>query len=1002
MSSEILSESRELEQKITELKPGDHLCCIYETEQQHRALITPFIRKGLHRNEKVIYIVDARSAEDILDYLRENGLEIEKYLRTGQLMILSAAESYMREKVFDPDGMISLLKAETEKALQEGYSALRITGEMTWAMRGLPGSERLIEYETKLNRFFSANKCLAICQYDKRRFEPRILLDVLTTHPIAIIGTKLYENFYYIHPESLLGSNPESARLNNWLHNLQVHKKAEENLTWAKEETVRLARFPSENPNPVLRISKDGIILYANSASNMILDTWHCEVGQQLPQPCLQRAREVFASGEIFRFEFTCDDGTILLVTLSPVIEEGYLNAYGIDITEREQIEKELKKQKDFTETALDAQTDTFFVFEPQTGKAVRWNNAFSKASGYSDEEIRSMKAPDSYYNEEDLKKARAAIESILKQGTATIELSLITKDGTSIPTEYTSSVIKDDKGEPLYIIAMGRDIADRRKLELILKESEEKFRNLAEQSPNMIFIHQNNKILYVNQKCEEIMGYNRNVFYEDDFDFLTLIAPESRDLIKNNFSRHMKGKEAPPVEYLLITKKGRKIDAILTTKLMKYGGQAAILGTITDISLLKQAEKALRKSERELAIRNKIAEIFLTVPDEQMYSEVLHVILEAMESRHGVFGYIDENGSLIYPSLTTDIWDQCEMVDKDYVFPRETWGGIWGRAMIEKKTLYSNKSFNVPQGHIPMLRVLDVPILYHGRLIGNVMVGNKETDYEKEDCELLEAIADRIAPILASRLEKDKWDKERKKARDELEMRVENRTAELAKSRETLRMLTGQLLSVQEEERRRLARELHDDLTQRLAILAIDIGKLEGQLKSDTNTFAPKLKDIKQRIIDLSANVHDISRQLHPSIIDDLGLRQAIQSECKNFTKREGILINYHSKEIPSKIQKQISVCLFRTVQEGLRNIAKHANVKQANVSLLNDNNDIILTIEDSGDGFDINKDHKMGLGLVSMQERVHLISGSFSIKSKPGRGTKIKVTASLSGNQE
>jgi PAS domain S-box-containing protein len=577
-----------------------------------------------------------------------------------------------------------------------------------------------------------------------------------------------------------------------------------------------------------------------------------------------------------------------------------------------------------------------------------------------------------------------------------------MTKDGKSIPTEYTGSVIKDEKGEPLYIIAMGRDITERRKMESILTESEEKFRNLAEQSPNMIFIYQNNKVVYVNQKCEEIMGYTKSVFYAEDFDFLTLVAPESRELITNNYYRHMKGEEVPPLEYLLVTKEGEKIEAILTTKLMTYGGQSAILGTITDITLLKQAETALRKSERELAIRNKIAEIFLTVPDEKMYSEVLQIILEAMGSKHGVFGYIDENGSLVSPSMTTDIWDQCKMVDKDYVFPRETWGGIWGRAMIEKKTLCSNESFDVPQGHIPMLRALVVPILYQGQLIGNLMVGNKKTDYKKEDCELLEAIADKIAPILAARLEKDNWEKERKKVRDELEMRVEKRTEELAKSRETLRMLTGQLLSVQEEERRRLARELHDDLTQRLAILAIDIGKLEAQVTSDTSTFTPILKDIKQRIIDLSADVHDISRQLHPSIIDDLGLRQAIQSECTNFTKREGILINYHSKEMPSKIPKQISVCLFRVVQEGLRNIAKHAKVKNANVSLLNDNNDIILTIEDSGDGFDINKDHKMGLGLVSMQERVHSIKGNYSIKSEIGKGTKIEITAPLSGNQE
>ncbi|MHC5073352.1 MAG: MASE3 domain-containing protein, partial [Planctomycetota bacterium] len=82
----------------------------------------------------------------------------------------------------------------------------------------------------------------------------------------------------------------------------------------SEEKITRLARFPSENPNPVLRISKDGIILYANNASNMVLETWHCQAGQQLPQPCLQRAREVFASGKVFRFEFICDNGTILLV----------------------------------------------------------------------------------------------------------------------------------------------------------------------------------------------------------------------------------------------------------------------------------------------------------------------------------------------------------------------------------------------------------------------------------------------------------------------------------------------------------------------------------------------------------------------------------------------------------------------------------------------------------------------------------------------------------------
>ncbi|MGB2988974.1 MAG: PAS domain S-box protein, partial [Candidatus Zixiibacteriota bacterium] len=136
------------------------------------------------------------------------------------------------------------------------------------------------------------------------------------------------------------------------------------------------------------------------------------------------------------------------------------------EVTERKRAQEALRAEKEFTERALNAQTDTFFVFEPSTRRAVRWNKTFNKTSGYSDEEIRSMKAPDSYYGEEDLKKAAAAAEKILREGVATVELSLITKDGRSIPTEYTGSAITDDEGNPKYIIAVGRDVTDRKRAE--------------------------------------------------------------------------------------------------------------------------------------------------------------------------------------------------------------------------------------------------------------------------------------------------------------------------------------------------------------------------------------------------------------------------------------------------------------------------------------------------------------------------------------------------------
>ena len=225
---------------IAVLTPGDHLCCLYETEEEYRALLVPFLQQGLERGEKVLYIVDAHTAETILNYLRDSGVEVEPYLANGQLSILTIGDAYMRDGIFDPDGMIDLLRSETQRALAEGYSALRVTGEMTWALRGLPGSERLIEYETKLNTFLPASKCLALCQYDQRRFQSDVLLDILATHPIAIVGTEIYDNFYYIPVTDFLGPDRLGATLHRWLQNLEAHKRTEEDLRYSREYFERL------------------------------------------------------------------------------------------------------------------------------------------------------------------------------------------------------------------------------------------------------------------------------------------------------------------------------------------------------------------------------------------------------------------------------------------------------------------------------------------------------------------------------------------------------------------------------------------------------------------------------------------------------------------------------------------------------------------------------------------------------------------------------------------
>ncbi|MBU4233385.1 MAG: PAS domain S-box protein [Desulfobacterales bacterium] len=228
-----------------------------------------------------------------------------------------------------------------------------------------------------------------------------------------------------------------------------------------------------------------------------------------------------------------------------------------------------------------------------------------------------------------------------------------------------------------------------------------------------------------------------------------------------------------------------------------------------------------------------------------------------------------------------------------------------------------------------------------------------------------------------------------------------ELRTSEMAlrQNQERYRMLAGHLLTAQEAERKRLARELHDDLSQRLAALAMEAETFERQTSLLSRADHVRLKEMKDKLVELSIDVHAMSRRLHPSILDDLGLADAVASECAIFRKRNGIVVNYRVENISREVPPNVAVCLYRIVQEALRNISRHAGATEVAISLVGENQAIRLLIRDNGKGFDPGqKTSQVGLGLDSMQERAYLIGGDFSAKSQPGQGTVIEVLAPLS----
>jgi signal transduction histidine kinase len=546
-----------------------------------------------------------------------------------------------------------------------------------------------------------------------------------------------------------------------------------------------------------------------------------------------------------------------------------------------------------------------------------------------------------------------------------------------------------------------------------------------------------------------------------------------------------------------------------------------------------KLAQEALRQSEQESALRNRIAQIFLTIPDEQMYGEVLQVILDALESKYGIFGYIDEHGLLVIPSMTTDIWEQCQVPDKTTVYPPETWGGIRGQSLTEKRSLYANEGLRVPEGHAPIIRGLVVCINYGGEVIGLLEVANKATDYDDKDKAFLEAIADHIAPVLNARLQRDRQEKKRNEAQealirltydlrkrveelnclygistlrenrsfsleeilkgtvaliapawqyseitcarimlqgqefttdnfketdwkqvsgivvngkrvgalevfyleekpeadegpflkeerrlidaiaerlgritelkraeemlqeahDQLERRVEERTTEL-------RRLSSQLIKVQEDERKRISRELHDSVGQSLA--AVKFGAenalnrmLEGTAKESVKALEALIPLIQQA----SEEARRIHTDLRPSLLDDLGITATVSWFCRECEKLySGLRIEKHFDIEEKEVPEPLKIVIFRVLQEAVNNVAKHSKADLVRVSLKGTSGNIELAIEDKGQGFDVEhvrsvKLSKGRVGLASMRERTELSGGSFSIDSIKGQGTTVRA---------
>ena len=475
-----------LNEALEKLHPHDHLCLIYESEEEWSKAIIPFIGIGLSRGEKCLYLTDVHQAALLRQALSKQNIPAEAYESSGQLAFFHCQDIYTRDGRFDPDRMIALSKDETEKALREGYPVLRVASEASWVLRGIPGSELLLEYESKLNRdFFPLFPCLVICQYDRWRFDPEIVKGVVMTHPFLVRGGRVYENFYNIPTDDFLSQKRGEREVQRWFKNIEREQTKKRYLHF-------LTDILNNSSQPLAIFYLDGRIARSNRA--------FCELTGYTPEELENRywdkeltppewwehevkvLAEVRRTGQPQRFEkeYIRKDRTrvpVELLVQFATDSEGnpiYYSFIITDISERKKMEKALTESENNHRSLFENFPGIVFKGD------INWHPLFiqgqvEEITGYSPEELTNEKMkwldivhPDDFemLNELD----REMIQS--HQSLSVRKYRIICKDGTIRWIEEHLQFFYDEKGNPKDTQGVMMDITD-------LKQDEEKIRYL-------------------------------------------------------------------------------------------------------------------------------------------------------------------------------------------------------------------------------------------------------------------------------------------------------------------------------------------------------------------------------------------------------------------------------------------------------------------------------------------------------------------------------------------
>ena len=611
----------------------------------------------------------------------------------------------------------------------------------------------------------------------------------------------------------------------------------------------------------------------------------HCyEIWQNRDKPCENcPVLEAMATGAPCQQENMTPDGRVFRLRGYPVCDAvgNMIGAveYGEDVTEAKMVERELRASLKFNESLLDGTPYPVVVIDRDT--SIQYvNEAFEKLTGFCSAEVAGTKAPYPWWVEDEMEKTLREFSQALTNGANKVEVVFRKKNGELFRVEITSTPIFNGSPDSYYI-SNWVDITERDRAETALRESEELFRTVfAQAAVGVAQVLPDGRFEKINSRFCEIVGYARDELL--GMTFADITHPDDLHLDRENIELVLSGKiDSFEIEKRYIRKDGGIVWVRLYSNCVRdeTDGVKYAVAAVADVTRQKRNEETMLRQQRAISTNNRIAKVFLSSSSENMYADVLEVVLDALKSRYGLFGYIDEEGDLVCPSMTRNVWDECRIENKSIVFPKSSWGGLWGRSLMERKTLCANHGLVLPEGHVPMENALVAPVVHHGELIGQFAVADKDGGYNLYDQYLLESVASQTAPILHAHLEQTRQEKERAK----LEKRLR-----IAQKMESIGNLAGgiahdfnnilyPIIGLSEL----LSEDLDPDSPEyENALEILNAGKRGGELVKQILAFSRR-SEHKMLPVRIQKVLEEVLKLVRSTIPSDIEIAGDIQSDC-------------------------------------------------------------------------------------------------------------------------